>query len=204
MATEQIDGARTPLHYQLALLGLDLGQHKPFVGKRVLDLCCGDGTLVKKLRELGIIAEGIDPSAPRGLDFFMCQPLSTTEHPRIPRQDDTYDLVLSFQNPVFNVAFDDTVCPYRQEEIIPEATQMIFEISRLLKSRGKAVLYPSLPSLKRAQPILNAAGLKDSFSECDRDKAESYYQWKMYAHTRGLDPELSSRKMYYATVLEKE
>lgn len=210
MAPEKINGSRTPLHYQLALLGLDLGQHKPFVGKRVLDLCCGDGTLVKKLRELGIHAEGIDPAAPQGLDFFMCHEFCTPDQTRIPRPDNTYELVLSFQNPSFNEGFNDEnlslSCPYRQAVILQEARRMISETGRVLKKGAKAIIFSGLMDLrKNARDILDESQLTVSFVGCDPDRADAYFSWKMYAEKRDMDPKLRRYpEMYHHTVLEKK
>ncbi|MEK6898547.1 MAG: methionine biosynthesis protein MetW [Nanoarchaeota archaeon] len=58
-----------PLEYQLAVLGINNKVIASLQGKQVMDVGCGNGSLVNYLISQGIHARGIDSKAPEGPQF---------------------------------------------------------------------------------------------------------------------------------------
>lgn len=153
---------QAPLGFQLDILGLGKERIKNLEGKKVLDIGCGNGTLVEHLRSKGIEAEGIDYYAPKGQKHFIAQGIGNMhqEDGPIPRDDTTYDLILAFQLSILNTAFIDTkqswIDTYEEQgktkreaceyvaKICQEGNYILSEIGRTLKQNASAIIYPAI------------------------------------------------------------
>jgi len=157
-----------PLKRQLFSLGL-FREDVDLLAKthaRVLDLGCGNGSLVNYLCEQGINAEGIGSTAPIG-ERFMRQDI-TAVHPAkgcIPRKTENYDFVFIHSIPRLNVAFssfldhrlDDAVImlgvtPRMVNAVVNseflESYMLMCEGLRVLKSGGTLISSPALNKLE--------------------------------------------------------
>ena len=97
-----------PLDIQLCALGLHTDESRAALrDKRVLDIGCGrDATLVRFLRAEGIDAEGIDKYGPN--EPYVIRGCLRAVYPGdgcIPRDDGTYDVVLTNSFPLIDQAF---------------------------------------------------------------------------------------------------
>jgi len=155
-----------PLEENLLFLGLDAAL-KDLDGKRVLDIGCGrEARLVYYMRRKGVDAEGIDSEVEARESFLIARKITSIAPGKgaIPRQDDSYDLVVACSNPVLDQAFTsfrelnkrralkESLCDfeevdrlYRENAIY--ATFIILEALRVLRKKGRFVCYPSLDKI---------------------------------------------------------
>lgn len=192
--TEKISGGykQAPLKFQLGILGLDQKKIRSLEGKKVLDIGCGNGTLVKHLRSQGVEAEGIDEHAPKE-NYFIRQRIKGIHsmHDAIPRKDSTYDMIIAFQNSALNIAFTDTreswLDIYRNEaeseeelqkflgEVCQEGQYILTETGRILKPQASATIYPAITRANNImRMVLQKDDLKFSHQNLNNKMAKSY------------------------------
>lgn len=158
-----------PIGWQVAQLGLDDKKLEDFKNKKILDLGCGNGNLVKYLIKKGIKAEGISPEAPEG-DYFMRQKVKSV-HPlkgSIPRKDENYNIVLANSINTLTLAFSSyrealrkqTMSRFKGDlgslkrldadlkKMDVEAHMMMLETLRVLKKGGRFICSPYLDKLQ--------------------------------------------------------
>jgi hypothetical protein len=158
-----------PVPWQLENLGLDELTLESIARNqlRVLDLGCGENPmLVRYLRRLGIDAEGIDAVAPEEPGIIRqyittVKPVNSKVIPRgaIPREDNTYGLVVANSNIVFRRGLSSLREKYRianleadgeerikldLEEYRLKAGIMLLEALRVTKPGGMIRVYPSI------------------------------------------------------------
>lgn len=99
------------------------------VGKRVLDLACGDGDFVEQMRQNGIDIEGLDVflnKYQKSRPYYVQAGADDTGYP-----DSTFDVIITSQGPLSY--YDDR--PELQVAILMEAR-------RILKSSGRLLISP--------------------------------------------------------------
>ena len=132
---------------------------------RILDVGCGEeGQLVKTLLAMGFDAEGIDKEAEHR-PFLLKQNI-TNIHPwrgKVPREDSSYDLLVSHHNPLLNEQYSCFGETYFLERIrknrndeenrtIPiEARAILEESLRLMKPDGKMIVYPGIDTIEEKE-----------------------------------------------------
>lgn len=144
--------------YQIQGLGLARALRK-FASLKILDIGCGRKmTLVASLNELGHMAEGIDPELEQESAGLTRQRVTALwpEKGCLPRPNETYDLVVSYQNPVLNMSLSclrNTNYLYdvlggEFEHMIRktdrEAFPIVREAMRAVKKTGAFAIYPAL------------------------------------------------------------
>src|SRR3989344_9465230 len=152
----------THVAYQTSILGLDERTILMLSGKRVLDVACGLGKLVEHLRKRGVNAEGIDPRAPRKSHFTRRKIEGLGQGKGIPADNQSIDLITSFQNPVLTTIFGASrerwaheyskMGPAGQRAYQKDceiAHYFLSEIGRTIKVGGRALIFPYLPHLEK-------------------------------------------------------
>ncbi|MFH1358861.1 MAG: methyltransferase domain-containing protein [archaeon] len=135
-----------PVRSQLNVLGLDRRRLRKLkrINAKGLDIGCGNGGLVNKMKEWGVDFTGIDKNAPEG-DYFFRQNV-TGKYPgegSIPMPDESYDIAVSVENGTLNHAFIDF---YRNTncECHNEGPIILSEGLRVLRPKGRYVVFPGL------------------------------------------------------------
>jgi len=186
---------QVPIEFQLAILGIDeatikkLGQNNA----RGLDIACGNGSLVKTLREKGLDFEGIDEEAPDEA-YFIRQNIYGMKPMRgsIPRADDSYGLVLSFQNIILNRGFtlggvlrDPSLIGgseiYREDHTdrLIKSQYIIYEGTRVLQPQERFVCYPQLKRIDDIMgSLLRMQGIDFFHESVDRNVVRDYIKWE--------------------------
>jgi SAM-dependent methyltransferase len=184
-----------PVGIQCPLLGLDQATLKGLRGKRVLDVACGDGSLVRHLRLNGIDAEGIDARAPDGFSYLMKRNITGTKAmgKGIPRPDGHYDLIVSFQNVLLNSVFSNiggdantAIAEIGDQDTKEQhlsyciaAQCMVFEINRSTAPGGKAVLFPHLPRLREVMDLsLGSSNLAIGEERIQMEDLKAFAEWE--------------------------
>lgn len=146
---------------QMSNLGIEeiVGE---LVGKRVLDIGCGAYfNLIESLREKGINAEGIDPKIVSSKEYLIKKNVRGKGIEKgIPRENESYDYVFVHQNPFLNESYgpvaktdflkfilrDKSARRVEQHQKLVEhrARTILYELSRVLKTRGRGVVYPAI------------------------------------------------------------
>jgi SAM-dependent methyltransferase len=183
---------RTPVIYQLSILNIKSLIDENSGEYRGLDIGCGDGSLVEYLRKKGIDFEGMDASAP-GEKYFIKQNVHGIHpmHGCIPRPDETYDLVVGFQNATINSGFlslDDIeyLSRHLYDDVkethvnsVMNAQFIILETLRILKRGGRGIFYPEI---ERLEEIMGLALKAQDVSIYTEDIPED--EFKRYAAYR--------------------
>lgn len=148
---------------QIELLGLARHDILALKGRRTLDIACGSqARLVNWLREVGVEAEGIDPTLNNGVPYLMKQWIGGfgTADGRIPREDGTYQIVTANLCSPMITGFSDIPGLKVEPESIAKATGILFEALRVTASSGKFVCWPAITRESYLQPILRAERYK--------------------------------------------
>lgn len=156
--------------WQLACLGLEEEDILKLRGRKTLDLCCGNGNLVDYFIQREILAEGLDPIAPKTKRFMKQRLVSISPYAgSIPREDESYDLVIAnsptpiltkfsdhgqaLRNKAINLTIFNPVGSKRIQETIAsaeiEGPAMILEALRVLKKGGKFICFNYLNKLEQ-------------------------------------------------------
>jgi SAM-dependent methyltransferase len=203
---------QVPVEYQTRLLGLDESAIETYSGSKAMDFGCGEGKLVYHLRERGIDFEGMDIAAPDE-DFFIRQSV-TGIHPNygcVPRKDNTYDLVVAFQNGCLNRAFtvggeirNPANSGGSQRDMDIHTSRIMYgqfialEALRILKKGARAVFYPNLTRFQDSMrlSLLNEE-VEISSEEIPRDLIEEYTSWEFESTFSGLARDLPVPEGYF-------
>lgn len=183
---------QTPVEFQLEMFGFDSKALKGLKGKRVLDVACGDGSMVRYLRKKDILAEGIDSNAPSNDSHFMKKDITSMgKSSGIPRPNKTYDLVISFQNSTINSAFtpwdfysefipeDDGMKDYYNNMCL-QAQMMVHEMVRTTKPGGKVLIFPSQNEIKAVMGLsLSQYNLKFSEEAIPKNSIINWVTWEL-------------------------
>jgi SAM-dependent methyltransferase len=185
---------QTPVGIQVSLFGFTPRTLKSLKGKSVLDVACGDGSMVKYLRSAGVNAEGMDSSAPASHPYFIKKDVTGMDKTKgIPRPDGSYDIVTTFQNTTINSAFEFSdimakaaIFEGRSNEDLNsvhiEAQSTILEMVRVAKPGGKVMIFPFIPQIKEVMG-LSLSGYKVTFSE-ERIENSLIRDWLNWEHTQ--------------------
>jgi SAM-dependent methyltransferase len=187
-----------PYKYQLMIFDLTQREIKRMKSWKYhcLDIGCGNGSLVEYLRNEGLDCEGVDKTAPKRPHFINHHITGINGNGGIPRPDNTYDLVLAFQNSCLNYAFQsnsyfrEDIEDLEQQRLSPEdkklvtialmnAQQIIYEGARVLRPGGRFMIYPSLPKLEEVMgPMLRIAGYQHHNERVLERDAIDYMSWE--------------------------
>lgn len=215
---------QVPVVFQRNLLGLDdvILSNLTEGNSKGIDIGCGNGSLVLSLRDLGFDIEGIDIKAPEKTYFirqliYGMKPMAGA----IPRDDNSYDLVLAFQNNVLNRGFtiggiirDPSQWGGNRGDIddhtrrLTYAQYIIYEGTRILKPGKRFVAYPQLRRLEDVMGLmLRMQGISFRHEEVDIDKAKEYIAWENQT-SLGFTPDVPESYfedwgLYHRTVLTK-
>lgn len=206
-----------PPAHQIPLLGLTPEVIAQLKGKRVLDFGCGIGSLVRKLRKEGVLAEGIDPRAPNREHFYRIHVEGVGRKRGIPVEDGRYNTIVSFQNPTLNIAFTglrDTwldglsgvlldAGKSELDKTLGDASYAVSEIGRTLARRGRAIIYPAARTIEQyAGHLLRLDGLEVEHEQItDLRAIERYGLWE------GFSPKTRERHRsegVFRTILRKK
>ena len=180
---------QVPLKFQMPLLGLDDETIKSLKGKTGLDIACGNGSLVEELGARGVLFEGIDPESP-DKPYFIVQKITSVSPfmGSIPRDDNSYDIVTVFQCSDLNRGFTlggeirtafETSQNGGQDDWhtirYKHAQSTLYEIVRVVKPRGRVVVYPALSKLEeKIGPLLRIQGISFGTEPVDEKLAKEY------------------------------
>jgi len=172
-----------PLRKQIVRLGLTFDQIIELRGLRTLDIGCGtESKLVKLFRSYGILAEGIDPMVPDGVDYLIkreVRALSPMTRGDIPRKDKTYFLITAHNNPgLYSLISPVYMISRKFKEIddwlnhhIQKAKFIIDEALRVMHDEGSFIYSPSLRLLEEdIQPELSSRGYSIRNIKVDDDE----------------------------------
>ena len=205
---------QVPPEFQAQLFGLN--SKAILAGSKGLDIGCGNGSLVKYFRKRGADFEGIDKESP--LEPYFINSNITGMKPMlgaIPRPDNSYDLVVSFQNIMLNRAFTfggllrdpskngGTKSDFEDHEARVRCGQYIFyEGARVIKPGGKFLIYPDASRLEEVigRGMLSLQGISFHSEEVPRKVAEEYMEWELEHYGLNEDMKRNFRtEEYFAT-----
>lgn len=199
-----------PIYFQLGLLGLTDSDIVSYISRKAkgLDIGCGEGVLVEHLRERGFEFEGID--AESSIKPYLMKQLITNMRPvsmygSIPREDNSYDLAISFQNGSLNRGFtfggvirDPTRIGGNRAQIEEHTSIVMFsqfvvyEGLRVLKPNSRFVAYPALSRLEEViGPMLRMQGIEFFHEDVDPDLTREYSKWELSHY--GFDGEIPKK-----------
>jgi SAM-dependent methyltransferase len=187
-----------PYKYQLTIFDLTQREIKRMKSWKYhcLDIGCGNGSLVEYLRSEGLDCEGVDKTAPKRPHFINHHITGINGNGGIPRTDNTFDLVLAFQNSCLNYAFQsnsyfrEDIEDLQQQRLSPEdknlvaqelmdAQHIIYEGARVLRPGGRFMIYPNLPRLEEVMgPMLKIAGIEFHSESVSKKDALDYMAWE--------------------------
>jgi len=197
---------QVPPYFQAGIFGLDasLLRQLASMNARGLDIGCGNGSLVKYLREKEVSFEGIDSQAPQA-EYFMKQNITGMKPMAgaIPRPDNSYELVVAFQNIMLNRAFtkggilhdptkrDGESWEIEDHESRVRTGQFIFyEGARVVKPGGRFLIYPEAKRIDDliGRGMLSMQGITYHSEDVDETNAKKYMRWELQKY--GLDEDM--------------
>lgn len=185
-----------------------------------MDIGCGKNAyLVRYLRSKGIEAEGIDPTIIDYEKFLISRVVGLPSS--IPRENHSYDLVVTNSNPIFYLGLssyrdlerkiaeenheDPSEVNGRINRALVDSHLVILEAMRVLKRNGKFIIWPDADMIGDLGNLLEREGYKSereklpfNLAEIPRQREE---QIKDKMRSLGMRTDFPAEILNYRTIL---